>query len=101
MIISAKSANKLRNHHEVQKQWDDFAWNRLFTEILGAATQGKNYLTFYETEFSYFHEKRREVKERLENLGYNVTYKRFLLDSPTQVGENNNKVYRNKYFINW
>lgn len=72
-------------------------WNKLFIRIKEKAKQEKNVLEFdEEKEKVKFKEHRTEVKSKLENLGYNVSYSR-VRNSDNYYGT----IYHNKYVIEW
>lgn len=73
------------------------AWAKLFELIKENAQLGYSMLIFdEEKENVKFKEHRKEVKKKLEELGYNVTYSRVKY-SDNWHGE----IYHNRYIINW
>ena len=72
-------------------------WNKLFNRIKEEAEHGQFMLLFdEEAEGVKFKEHRKDVKSKLEELGYGVTYSR-QRDSDDYYGE----TYHNRYVIEW
>lgn len=72
-------------------------WNKLFDGIRKAAEKGHSTLTFdEESEGVRFAEHRKEVKKKLEKLGYVVSYSR-LMDKDCYFDE----AYHNCYVVSW
>lgn len=72
-------------------------WTKLFNRIKEEATKGNFMLLFdEETEKVKFKEHRKEVKNKLEALGYSVTYSRH-----KDTDDYNGDTYHNRYVIEW
>ena len=72
-------------------------WDKLFNRIKEEAEHGQFMLIFdEEAEKVTFKEHRKEVKSKLEELGYSVTYSR-QRDSDDWCGV----TYHNRYVIEW
>ena len=73
------------------------AWQKLFERIKEEAENGKSVLVFDENkEGACFSEHRKEVKKKLEELGYECSYHR-VQDEPYFF----NSLYHNEYTISW
>ena len=73
------------------------AWQKLFERIKEEAENGKSVLVFDENkEGACFSEHRKEVKKKLEELGYECSYRR-VQDEPYFF----NSLYHNEYTISW
>lgn len=71
-------------------------WNKLFARIKETAEQGGSYLHFdEEKEQAQFKEPRQEVKQKLEDLGYEVSYSR-VRNQDIYYGD-----FHNSYSISW
>ena len=72
-------------------------WNKLFERIKEEAEHGKFMLVFDEDkEDVSFSEHRKEVKRKLEELGYECAYRR-VANEPDFL----NSLYHNEYTICW
>lgn len=93
MNVTAADAYKITE--ETYKPVD--AWDKLFEKIKERAENGFYQLCFdEETEGVRFKEERKEVKRKLEELGYIVTYSR-QLDANGYFGQK----YHNFYRVSW
>lgn len=71
-------------------------WNKLFERIKETAEHGGSYLHFdEEKEQVQFKEPRQEVKQKLEDLGYEVSYSR-VRNQDIYYGD-----FHNSYSISW
>lgn len=71
-------------------------WNKLFERIKETAERGDSYLHFdEEKEQVQFKEPRQEVKHKLEDLGYEVSYSR-VRNQDIYYGD-----FHNSYSISW
>lgn len=71
-------------------------WDKLCEKIKKASSMGEYMCVFNEVEEnSYFSETRKEVKAKLESMGYIVEYRR------VPVPEVSSNEYHNKYIIRW
>lgn len=72
-------------------------WNKLFNRIKEEAEHGQFMLVFdEEAEGVRFKEHRKEVKKKLEELGYFVSYRRQRDNDDWYV-----EAYHNRYVIEW
>ena len=73
------------------------AWHRLFERIKEEAENGNSTLIFdEEKELVMFSEHRKEVKNKLEELGYECSYRRV----PDNISFYAN-TYHNEYTVSW
>ena len=93
MTITATEANKITKVARIPPN----PWDKLFCAIRSAANNGMSGIFFdEEDEGVYFKESRKEVKRKLEELGYKVTYKK--LRNSDFYYDNG---YHNNYMISW
>lgn len=77
------------------KSRPDYIWSVLNERIEQAMYRGQFHIEFSETFDLRFNEHRKEVKRKLEEYGYKVEYRRFM------VGDRDYQMWLNKYFISW
>ena len=73
------------------------AWQKMFEGIEKATTVGYKFVFDEEKEGCYFNEDRKIVKQKLEELGYHVSYQR-VKDSDDYYYPNS---FHNRYTISW
>lgn len=92
-MITAKEAHLLAETRRLENAWD-----KLFERIEKEANNGNFTLIFdEEIENVFFEEHRKEVKKKLEDLGYEVSYSR-MKDQDFYYG---GYCFHNKYAISW
>lgn len=95
-MIRANEAKNKTDAVIARKEKDALPWRRLENEIKKAISRGEYNLHFEERIDSKFVENRKEIKNRLEDLGYKVEYHRFIYDSCYRP-----YIYLNCYDISW
>lgn len=74
------------------------AWSVLFKKIKEAAEKGEDKVIFNEErELTFFSENRKVVKQKLEEMGYEVSYTR----KPTNPEVMLWNTYYNEYTVKW
>lgn len=94
-MIHANDARVIAETINVEKKKPSYIWKLLDDRIEYAMNRGDFSIEFSETFDLRFNEHRKEVKRKLEELGYKVEYRRFM------VGDRDWQMWLNKYFISW
>lgn len=89
-------ANEAKRLTEIANRPAD-AWDKLFEKIKKKAEEGYSSVIFdEEIEQAWFKEHRKEVKKKLEEMGYRVDYRR-MINSDSDWGND----YHNEYCVGW
>lgn len=94
-MISANKAKEIAKEANAYYNSPEYPWDVLNEEIQKTSKNGKNYLTYSTNTFPAFHENRKEVRRKLEELGYQVEYRRF------SEGDRDYQYTYNVYYIKW
>ena len=94
-MIHANNARVIAETINEEKKKPKYIWKVLNDRIEYAVSRGDFHLEFSESFDLRFEEHRKEVKRKLEELGYKVEYRRFM------VGNRDYQMWLNKYFISW
>lgn len=94
-MINAICAHRFAECVNAEKKNPKYIWKVLNDRIEYAMNRGEFHIEFSETFNLRFDEHRKEVKRKLEELGYKVEYRRFM------VGDRDWQMWLNKYFISW
>lgn len=94
-MVDAAYAHQFAESVLADKNRPDYIWSVLNERIEQAMCRGKFNVEFSETFDLRFKEHRKEVKRKLEELGYKVKYRRFV------IGDRDYQIYLNQYFISW
>lgn len=94
-MIHANDAHVIAEviNEEIRKP--KYIWKVLNDRIEYAASRGDFCIEFSESFDFRFEEHRKEVKRKLEELGYKVEYRKMVIDGREC------QIYLNKYFISW
>lgn len=98
-MISAFEAKKGSDKVWELRNDKNYAWEILNKSIEKAIKFGQYMVVFEETEYCRFYEDRKNVKEKLENMGYKVEYKRYRVVNYKKTDIPNE--YLNIYTISW
>lgn len=94
-MIHANDARVIAETINAEKKSPKYIWKVLNDRIEYAMNRGDFSIEFSETFDLRFDEHRKEVKRKLEEYGYKVEYRRFM------VGDRDWQMWLNKYFISW
>ena len=94
-MIQANDAHTIAEviNEEIKKP--KYIWKALNDRIEYAASRGDFCIEFSESFDYRFEEHRKEVKRKLEEFGYKVEYRSFM------VGDKYHQMRLNQYFISW
>lgn len=94
-MIAANEAREIVKKANSYYYSPEYPWDVLNDEIQRASNDRKNYYEYSERFLPHFHEHRKEVKQKLEQLGYEVEYRKF-----TEGDRDYQNTY-NVYYIRW